>query len=626
MTRLLLGVIGHVDHGKTALVRALTGMETDRLAEERKRGISIVLGFAHMAIGGAVVDLIDTPGHERFVRTMVAGATGMDAVLLVVAANEGIKPQTVEHVGIAGLLGLRGAVIAVTKADLATPDEVAAAGRAAAALVAAAGLRAGPPVPVAAPDGSGIDALRAAIADMLAAIPAPGDDGVAYLPVDRAFSLAGHGTVVTGTLRRGRLAPDAALEVVPGGVPARVRGLQVHGAAVQAADPGQRVAVNLRGLEPAQVPRGAALAAAGLLRPAVWLSVRLRALDEPVLDGARLRLLFGTAETEARLRLLDREVLQPGATAMAQLKCAEPAALPAREAFVLRAASPPRTLAGGVVLDPEAVRLRRGVASAVARLAALGAADAAGVIAHEVAAAGISGARVERVARIAGVSPARAASLLAGQPVLPARGGMVVSRAAFEALLARLPKLIAARAAAEPRGISREGLQALLPLAGPEVLEAAVARLVGAGMLRQEGGRVRIADAAAERARGAAEAAMAERLAEALRRGGLTPPDTAPLAGDAAARRAVEALVRAGVLVRAHDSGQKRDVLFHRDAIEAARRRLRPLLADPPGMLVRDIGAALGISRKFCVPLLEHLDAIRFTRRVNDRRVLAQPG
>jgi len=229
MRRLVMGVIGHVDHGKTALVRALTGTETDRLPEERQRGISIALGFAVLALEDAEVDLVDMPGHERFVRTMVSGATGIGAALLVVAANEGVMPQTREHVDIAGLLGVRRAVIAISKAELVSPDQAAAVCREAAKLAAAAGLQAGAPVPVSALTGQGLDTLTGAIAALLNSTALPEDAGLPWLPIDRAFSVSGHGTVVTGTLRRGTLTVGDEIEILPGGTPARVRELQVHG-------------------------------------------------------------------------------------------------------------------------------------------------------------------------------------------------------------------------------------------------------------------------------------------------------------------------------------------------------------------------------------------------------------
>ena len=632
MRRLLLGVIGHVDHGKTALVRALTGMETDRLPEEQRRGISIALGFAHLRLDGAEggeIDIIDMPGHERFVRTMVSGATGIDAVMLVVAANEGVKPQTVEHVDIAVLLGLRRAVIVLTKADLVSPEEAALAAEDIAAFAAKAGLQpVVPPLLTSVVSGQGIDAVRAALGGLASGGARDDESGFAYLPVDRAFSIAGHGTVVTGTLRRGRLQTSTAMELVPAGSPARIRALQVHGGAVLAAEPGQRVAVNLRGLEAGEVPRGMALCEPGLLTPGDWLTVEITGVTgaAPLPTTTRLQLLIGTDEVEVRLRLLDRDVLEPGQIALAQLHCAHPVAVPARERFILRTASPANTVAGGRVLDPTARRLRRHAPRSIERLQAL--ADASGdrILLEAVETAGGCGLTVPQLARLAGLAPALVLQRLepvagGGLPeVVRTRSGGVVGRVVFDKLVAALPRLLAARAAEYPGGMSRERLGALVPAASGFVLDEAVAQLVAAGELRQEGGLVRIARPAQEQAKAQAEGALAERLAEAIRRGGLTPPDMPE--SDIQARRMLDRLARAGIIVRTRDKVQKRDVLFHRDAVEQARRVLTPLLGSGDGLLVKEAGVALGISRKFSVPLLEYLDQIQFTRRVGDRRVL----
>jgi selenocysteine-specific elongation factor len=616
--RLVVGVIGHVDHGKTALVRALTGMETDRLPEEKRRGISIALGFAHLALPGGGIDFIDMPGHEKFVRTMVAGATGLDAVLLAVAANEGIKPQTVEHLDIAGLLGIGRAVIAVTKADLAAP-RVSAVLADAVVLTRKAGLAVVGTSGTSVVDGAGIGALRAMLLSALAAGRDAADDGVPYLPVDRAFSVAGHGTVVTGTLRRGALAVSDPVELVPAERAVRLRGLQVHGARVAHARPGQRVAVNLRDVALADVPRGVAVAAPGLLTPSDWLSVSLRTVDTaPVLaNGARLMLLVGTEEVEARLRLLEGDEAAPGCETLAQLRVARPVAVPAREAFVLRRASPPGTVGGGRILDPAAVRLRRRAPGVLARLRTLAAADAAGIVRFAVAEADAAGVTIGQLGRLAGLSPARVGAVLHGMTVHRGEGGLVVD----EAALARVEAAVLGALEAAPAGMAATGLAGRVAEASAAVVEAAVARLVRMGAVRRVGGSVGLARTAARLADQEGEAAR--RLAHALRLGGLTPPEPASLAPAPVARRLVAQLIRAGVLVRAPDPAQGRVIIFHQEAVAEARRRLAPLLA-PPGLLVKDAGAALGISRKYSVPLLEHFDAIKFTRRVADRRVLAQ--
>ncbi len=622
MTRLVLGVIGHVDHGKTGLVRALTGMETDRLAEEQARGISMALGFAHLRLGADEIDFIDMPGHERFVRTMVSGATGIDAVLLVADAREGVMPQTREHIDIASLLGVRRAVIAVTRIDLADSAQVAETARAVAALAAQAGLQAAAPVACSVVTNEGLPAVLAALAAELEHAEVPPDDGAPWLPVDRAFSIAGHGTVVTGTLRGGVLTAGDTVEIAPAGLPVRIRALQVHGRRVAAARPGWRVAVNLRGIEPSGVARGAALAAPGLLTASLWLSVRVQAVaDAPALaNAARLRLLFGTQEVGARLRLLDCDTLEPGSAAFAQLHCEAPVSVPARARFVLRTPSPLRTVAGGVVLDPQADRQRRHTAGALGRLAALAGMPPDGVIAVELARAGMAGSTVARLARLSGLGAAQTAAALAGQGAQVAKSGAAIGQDGFAALLTQLPRALAAH----PDGMARAGLAGLVPDTPAALLDEAASRLLAAGTLAQEGARLRVPRPDQDARRANDLAVRAARLAVTLRAAGLTPPDPATLAPDLASRRLLDQLVRAGIVVRAPDRVQKREILFHRDAIEQARRTLAPLLGGE-GLLVGDIGAALGISRKFSVPLLEHLDSVQFTRRVAERRVLAEP-
>ncbi len=617
-------MIGHVDHGKTALTRALTGMDTDRLPEERRRGISIALGFAHFALDGAEIDIIDMPGHERFVRTMISGATGVDAVLLVVAANEGIMPQTREHVDIAGLLGVRRALVVVSKADLAGPERCAEVGGEAAALARSAGMSLCGKLRFSALDGSGLPDVRAAIAALAAQAQAPEDAGFAWLPIDRAFTIVGHGTVVTGALRRGVLRARDEIELVPEGRRLRIRGLQAHGRPVEEARPGQRVAVNLRGVEPAEVSRGRALAAPGALAPSSWLDVSVQAVEgAPALaTGDRLALLFGATEVEARLRLLDRDELAPGQRALAQLKTAEPVCVPAREPFVLRLRSPAATVAGGVVLDPESRRQRRRAPGVLRRLENLAGAAPEKIVAGELAGAGEKGVSVARLARLAGLAPARAVALLRGEippPVFCDHDRFAVAGPAFDALLARLPQALTGH----PSGLGADALAGLLPQASTPALDAAVARLVAAGKLRQAGGRIVLADSMRENADATRRRLETVRLAEALKQAGLTPPEPWKLAPDPARRQMLERLVRDGIAVRAQDRVQQRELIFHRDAVAEAQRRLASLLNDN-GMLVSEIGAALGISRKYSVPLLEHLDSINFTRRIADRRVLAR--
>lgn len=567
MSHVVVGVIGHVDHGKTALVRALTGCETDRLPEERKRGISIALGFAHGETGaGNTFDLIDMPGHERFVRTMVGGATGIDAVLLVVAANEGICPQTLEHARIAALLGIGMGIVAVTKADRASPLEAARVASEAEALLGELGIAAAGSAITSAICGTGMDALPGLL-DRLASTAAPrSTDGLAFLPIDRAFTLTGHGSVVTGTLRGAPIMAGEPLCLLPGERRVRLRGLQVHGHKVDRAVPGQRVAVNLRGVELEGLGRGMALARPDQVPFGDWLSVAMQSLpDSAVLaNGARVLVLAGSDEIEARLRLLEGGSLEPGSRALAQLRLSRRAAIPARERFILRLASPACTIGGGAILETGARRLRRHDAGVLARLSLLRDGPPNAIIMAEIASAGQKGVPIAALSQVTSLAPWKVAELLAGSGHVVGRDGTVLARAEAEQ-----------RARLRPR---------VDPLRAAEAAQRSV------------------------------------RVAAALREAGLLPPTPRELETDREVAAAIEKLLREGELVRTKDRAKGKEMIFHRDAIADARRILAPPLLAGEGLSAGAIASLLGISRKFAMPLLDHLDAIDFTRREGDLR------
>jgi selenocysteine-specific elongation factor len=561
------------------------------------------------------------PGHERFVRTMISGATGIDAVLLIVAANEGIKPQTVEHVDIASLLGVRRALVAISKVDLVAPEHMHRVADEAVELLARSGLEARAPIMTSALRATGLDDLRQALA-ALARDQHPRDaGGVVYLPIDRAFSMAGHGPVVTGTLRGGSVSVGDTLELLPLRRQVRVRAVQIHGAGVTAATPGQRVALNLRDIETAELLRGMALAAPDALESSEWLTISVRAMAgaPPLKNGARLRAILGTHETEARLRLLDRDVLEAGETGFAQIRCTEPVAVPAGEHVILRVPSPPRTLAGGKVLEPAARRERRNCARILQRLVDLRDLPAAAMIAAEVVRQAPAGTTLRRLSQLSALAPPRIMELIETHAFVVTRSGHVLRKTDIDELLVRIPSLLAQRS----MGLSNQELLRAFPGSGAALLDEVLARLLARGVIGKRGSQFAVPQPAQDRARIRNEADLASRIAETLRRGGLAPPSPSSIVSDLQSSRAVEHLLREGVIVRAIDRGKGKEILFHRDAIEEARRRLAPLLEQEPGLLVTEVGAALGISRKYSLPLLDHLDTIRFTRRVKDRRLRA---
>jgi selenocysteine-specific elongation factor len=621
MNHLVVGVVGHVDHGKTALVRALTGQDTDRLAEEKRRGISIALGFAHLTGGGDThVDLIDMPGHEKFVRTMVAGASGIDAALVVVSAAEGIKPQTIEHVEIAALLGLRRALIAISMCDLVTEDAARAIAAQAADLLRGAGLEPLAPLLTSATAGRGINELRSALLDLAGTVAPRPELGHAFLPIDRAFAMTGHGTVVTGTLRGAAMAAGDMLELLPARRTVRVRAIQINGQGVSRAAPGQRVAVNLRGAELALLYRGMVLAEPGAVPLSEWITMALRAVAgaPPLRNGTKLRVLIGATEADARLRLLDRYVLEPGESGIAQLHLSAPIATPVGEHAILRLPAPVNTVGGGKVLEAATRRRKRGVAEALARLELLRDLDPAAIVAAEVERTAAEGTTLDHLALISGLAPWKVAEILRQLPVDVSRAGLVASTPVLERLAGALPRLVAP----QDEGLTATALRTALPDIGGALIDEALDRLVARGAIARRGSRYALRRPNRDSRKAQDADLLGDRVAEKLRRAALTPPLPKEIAVDPASRQAVDRLLRAGMLIRAVDRAKGKELWFHRDAVANARRRLEPLLVVEPGLLVTEIAAALRISRKFVMPLLDHLDTSRFTLRDGDRRRL----
>ncbi|MBE7211348.1 MAG: selenocysteine-specific translation elongation factor, partial [Gluconacetobacter diazotrophicus] len=516
MKHAIAAVIGHVDHGKTTLVRALTGTDTDRLPEEKRRGISIALGFAFLPDGagdgdGGGIDLVDVPGHERFVRTAVAGAGGLDFVLLVVAATEGVREQTREHLAIAALLGVERCVLAVTKTDLVDADTAELALLDAREAAEGAGLRCAAAVGTGA-DGRGIAALRDALLGCRNELPERLDDGAPFLPVDRVFSIAGHGTVVTGTLRGGALATGDTVAVLPGNIQARVRELQERGVRVARAEPGGRLAVNLRGVNREAVPGGAMLALPDAMGASAWLGVWLQAAGRELSTGMRLQLLIGTAEREVRLRLLDREVLADGEEGPAQLRLGEPIAVPARMRFVLRLASPADTVGGGTVIEPEGGRARRHDPAVVERFRLRATGSRAAILGDAVRRAGRSGIAVAALARLAGTGAAQAVAALDPGAAILVRNGVAVAPDALGAVETGV-RLLLRRT---PDGVARDAIARMLPSAGAAVLDEALGRLAERGEVRRRDALYSIPDAARDQANASRDARELAALAEML--------------------------------------------------------------------------------------------------------------
>lgn len=633
----IIGTAGHVDHGKTTLVRALTGVDTDRLPEEKRRGISIDLGFADVALpSGRHAAIVDVPGHERFVRNMVAGASGIDLCLLVIAADEGVMPQTREHLDIALLLGVDRAVVALTKADLVDVQWLELVAEDVAKLLSGTPLASAPVLPVSAPTGAGLPELLAALDAGLAGAEGHQDRGFARLPVDRVFSVAGFGTVVTGTLTSGAIALEERLELLPDGGPVRVRGLQVHGRPVDRARAGQRVAVNLGGVPRAAVRRGNVLASPGSLQAEQRLAVRLRALagtEKGLRHGQRLHLHLGTDEVLCRVSLLDRDELRPGADGFALLRLEGPLAAGRGDRFIVRSYSPVTTVGGGVVLEVGR-RFRRRNPTDLQALGLAEKGDPAELLLR--ALVGTAPRTLAAAARGAGLPPPEALPLaqrLASDGRAIALGGMgeaamYIAAQSWHELQGRVRDALSAYHARHPLrpGMPREELRRVaVQGADARTAAAVLARLAESGEVRTQGDHAALSTFAA--ALPSALAVPAERLVAGLEAAGLQPPpvgeavSAAGLGGSEEERGEVLAfLVAAGRLVRVDPT-----LYFGTAAMEAAAARVRAILRERGTITVAELRDALGVTRKHAVPIAEYLDAMRITRREGDVRKLAGP-
>lgn len=618
----VVGVAGHIDHGKTALVKALTGVDTDRLPEEKARGITIELGFAPLALGdGRRAAVVDMPGHERFVRTMIAGAGGVDLMLLVIAANEGVMPQTREHLAIAGLVGVRGGVCALTKCDLASDDLAALAADEARELLRGTALDGAPVVRVSARDGRGVEDVRAALA---AAAVAPRDaSGPPVLPLDRVFARKGFGVVATGTLVAGTLREGDAVAVGPSGPghearTARVRGLQVHGEAVREARAGSRVAVNLAGVELSEVERGQWVFHEGetALTRSFDATVRLLPETRRALGRrARLEVAVGATHALATVSLLEGEALAPGADALARVTTDRPLVLRAGDRLVLR--GPPSlaglggTVGGATVVRPVTERVRRrAVALDRARRYASGDAAARAEVALE--AAGLAGL------------DARALRARAGHAAVDGRAGVAVggdrwvARASFEALTARALEALSAHHGRHPdeRGMARSALSSLGPDAA---VDAALSALVAAKRVTREGD---VVVRAGWRPRSADETPHLAAVRAALAQAGVA----APKVDELAKALGVAAGALAPALKRLVDRGEAVKVTpeLYADAaaMTALEATLREWLAAKGSIDAQGFKELSGLSRKWAIPYLEWFDARKVTLRVGDVRKL----
>ena len=628
---LTLGVIGHVDHGKTALVRALTGTETDRLKEERERGLSIVLGFAFVETENGVVDLIDVPGHEDFVRAMVGGATALDGIVLCVAANEGVMPQTREHFNIARLLGVEKGFAVLTKTDLVDAEELALARTDLDEFVRDSFLDGSPVFEVSTKSGDGIDAVRQALID-LAATPVQREvHGRFFLPLDRTFTMRGFGQVVTGTLRGGDLSVGDAVEIMPGGRRATVRALQNHNQPVEFAKPGQRVAVNLRHIDRDEVKRGDALAFPGSITPTTRLDTELRLLDDAagaVRNGTTVRLLTGTTEAMAKLRLLDRRELQPGETSMAQLNLDREIATQPSEHFLIRSYSPMHTIGGGRILEVNAKRHRRFDSAVTERLETVATGDLSLIVKQRLKQAGAHGIGLDELAAELGVGTDVLEQTVADFNAIGIGEDRWVGSRAYDSVLSELALTIENFHQTQPlkNGLDIGSLTSqLASKSSPEVTRHAVKRLVADKQLLNTNEVLSIAGYDPFASLGDKERRLAVEIEKAFLGSGLEWMSPEVVVGsDDAKRAAYQLLLETGHLIRLRTRDRNSEMIIHASVLEKAKGAIESKYPIPASFALKDIRDLLGSTRKYIVPFMEHLDATGATVRSGDLRRLRE--
>jgi len=638
---IIVGTAGHIDHGKSALVRALTGKDPDRLPEEKKRGITIDLGFADLLLGDLRLGFVDVPGHERFVKNMLAGAHGIDLVTLVIAADEGVMPQTREHFDICRLLGVQHGIVVITKRDLVDDDMLELVEEEARELVAGSFLENAPTIPVSSKNGQGLDQLGAAITEVARQITPRSADFITRLPIDRAFTIKGFGAVVTGTLISGEIKEGDELELHPAGTKVRIRGTQVHGKPVQRARAGQRTAVNLAGVDTAMLERGMVIAASGLIRPTQILDTRIDVLqDAPraLKSRARVRVHIGAAEVLGRVKILDEALeIAPGKSGLVQLRLEAQVIALHGDRFIVRSYSPSHTIAGGVVLDPMASKHKAKDNQVTReRLGQLQSSASTEKLVAFVSASGTRGTRLSDLVAITGWNPAvvsREISAASQKNLLLEMDGVSLTPEHFAALKGAVLQELLLYHKREPlsRGLVRETLrEKLFGRSHPEVFVAVIASLENERAIISEREIIRSSDHSV--ALSPADLGLQEELERLYLAAGLEAPTVEELFARAGidpgrqpqAKKLLQLLMNSGRIVRVTN-----DMYMHDRVTKGLIKKLQTFAEQHEPERLIDVPAfkeLAGVSRKYAIPLLEYFDRERVTRRAGDKRLILKPS
>ena len=633
MKPIILGTAGHIDHGKTTLIKALTGINTDRLKEEKLRGITIELGFAHLELpSGQRLGIVDVPGHEKFVKNMVAGATGIDLVALVIAADEGIMPQTREHMEICTLLGIRHGVVVITKRDMVDEEWLAMVQEEIADFTRGTFLEEAPVVPVSAITGQGLPEFLATLDRICEHIPAKTATGLFRLPVDRVFSMKGFGTVITGTLISGKVAVGDRVMLYPSGVVSKVRGLQVHNQSLTQAEAGMRTAINFQGLEKAVVNRGDVLAKPEELIPSYMVDADLLYLAsnaKPLKNRTRVRFHSGTNEIMAVVVLLDREEVRPGEHAPVQIRMDIPVTLVKDDRYVLRSYSPIRTIGGGAILDPIPPKHKHHRPEVIEALRLLAEAPPEEVVRLHIENNGFKGCAFGELLIMTNLPEKQLERIL--QDITSKRTAILVDKEkrryvhqkAFSDLQNAVTDLLGAYHQKNPLkpGMSKEELKSKLPLGVDNKLALLVLQqLMKAQTIVQEEEVVRLAGHRV--ALGVDQRTLRENLLTVYQKEGLTPPYFKELCSELSvpaeeARQVLSLLLDEGQLVKI-----KEELYCHREAIEKIRDQLVAFLTEHEEISTPQFKDMTGASRKYVIPLIEYFDTTQLTIRIGDMRKL----
>jgi selenocysteine-specific elongation factor len=635
MKQVVLGTAGHIDHGKTSLIRALTGVDTDRLKEEKERGITIELGFASLTLpNGLLVGIVDVPGHEKFVKHMVAGAWGIDIVALIIAADEGLMPQTREHLDICRLLNVKKGFVVITKIDLADDELIQLVEEDVREFINGTFLEEGPIIRVSAVTGEGISDFLKVLEELAEETEERPPDGLFRLPIDRVFVMKGFGTVVTGTLVSGQIRVGSLVEILPSGHEAKVRGIQLHNQPVKEARAGQRTALNLQGLEKADIKRGEVVCHPGTLQASHLLDGELEHLKSsprPLRNRVQHRFHIGTSLVPARIILLGRDELKPGEKCMAQFRLDAPVVALPQDRFVIRGSSAVQTLGGGIVLNNHPPRHRRLNPAVLEELRLLRDGTLEEVIIYHIQQSDCGGLSFSELwGRIGHASPPAVREtldrLIQGNEIIGvgADGAQYVHRSFYKTLEEEALRCLRDFHSKSPMalGLSKEELKTKLPKTmGPRLFQLLLQEMIERKRVILEKEKIRLVGHQIS-----APEDLLEQVEQAIREGQLTPPSIKTMIDRFSMERQdlrnhLELLVNRGSLIRV-----KGDLYFHREVIDELKERLLDFIRANREITTPQFKDLTRVSRKFAIPLLEYFDGVRVTIRVGDKRILRGEG